>query len=271
MHTARSIAGSPSGHKAVQHAITVARQPRRMAAQASMETFEGKLAELPSSGAYVLFKGRRGDRTLLQADMRLWRYGRAHRRRRFGVCPPATPQGLHHSSSRSQNLCCLQPTGAQTACAAPRRCRMLWQPPAASCWRLTSRPSPQARQPAQGLSAVASVCASLARPPQARALCGTNRFHADPGVGTSPGCSLAAWKTPTHPLRKDPRFQLGGIPTLVFWRNGAVAAKLGEHRSCRGSRAPGARRLLEAQHCGRRAAGVTCLQPPGCNHNHPAT
>ncbi|KAL4431372.1 hypothetical protein ABPG75_006628 [Micractinium tetrahymenae] len=36
-----------------------------------------------------------------------------------------------------------------------------------------------------------------------------------------------AWKTPAHPLRKDPRFQLGGIPTLVYWKGGAVAAKLG--------------------------------------------
>ncbi len=36
-----------------------------MAAQASMETFEGKLAELPSSGAYVLFKGKQHDTRVL--------------------------------------------------------------------------------------------------------------------------------------------------------------------------------------------------------------
>ncbi|PSC74668.1 thioredoxin Clot [Micractinium conductrix] len=36
-----------------------------------------------------------------------------------------------------------------------------------------------------------------------------------------------AWKTPTHPLRTDPRFQLGGVPTLVFWSSGLAAAKLG--------------------------------------------
>ncbi|PRW20406.1 thioredoxin Clot [Chlorella sorokiniana] len=36
-----------------------------------------------------------------------------------------------------------------------------------------------------------------------------------------------AWKTPAHPLRSDARFQLGGIPTLVYWKGGKAAAKLG--------------------------------------------
>ncbi|KAI3424415.1 hypothetical protein D9Q98_009967 [Chlorella vulgaris] len=34
------------------------------------------------------------------------------------------------------------------------------------------------------------------------------------------------WKAAGHPLRGDPRFQLSGVPTLVLWRDGAVAAKL---------------------------------------------
>ena len=55
-------------------------------------------------------------------------------------------------------------------------------------------------------------------------------------VAAAPGARLlevdvaavpAEWKTPAHPLRSDPRFRLSGIPTLVAWRNGAVAAKLG--------------------------------------------
>ncbi|EFN50994.1 hypothetical protein CHLNCDRAFT_141501 [Chlorella variabilis] len=35
-----------------------------------------------------------------------------------------------------------------------------------------------------------------------------------------------SWKTSDHPLRKDPRFQLAGVPTLVLWKGGVVAAKL---------------------------------------------
>lgn len=34
------------------------------------------------------------------------------------------------------------------------------------------------------------------------------------------------WKTPDAPLRKDPRFRLSGLPTLVRWQDGKVTARL---------------------------------------------
>ena len=37
----------------------------------------------------------------------------------------------------------------------------------------------------------------------------------------------AVWKSPSHPLRHDPQFMVSGVPTLVRWRDGAVAARLG--------------------------------------------
>ena len=54
----------------------------------------------------------------------------------------------------------------------------------------------------------------------------------------------ATWKTPDHPLRRDPRFALSGVPTLVRWQNGAVTARLGAELE-RAPTAAAARELVD--------------------------
>ncbi len=120
---------------------------------------------------------------------------------------------------------------------------MLWQPQGASCWRLMLRRSLQAGPATAGVCCCPSHALLGDRPfpfpllhtmrpaCQSRSMLGNfcciqpRALHLSP---KRPMLVRAAWKTPAHPLRKDPRFQLGGIPTLVHWKDGAVAAKLGE-------------------------------------------
>lgn len=120
-----------------------------MSAQASMETFEGKLAELPSSGAYILFKGVGGPIGFCSRQAQDYCRPVPLPWRRL-VPPPCrlnTPSlaSVPTSSSSLQHPSpALQLTGAQTVCAAPRQCGTLWQPRAAGCWRSTLRRRPQA-------------------------------------------------------------------------------------------------------------------------------
>jgi len=39
------------------------------------------------------------------------------------------------------------------------------------------------------------------------------------------------WRTPDHPLRRDERFQLKGVPTLIRWENGAIAGRLEDYEA----------------------------------------
>lgn len=39
------------------------------------------------------------------------------------------------------------------------------------------------------------------------------------------------WRTPEHPLRRDERFQLKGVPTLIRWENGAIAGRLEDYEA----------------------------------------
>ncbi|KAL2642493.1 hypothetical protein R1flu_010080 [Riccia fluitans] len=39
------------------------------------------------------------------------------------------------------------------------------------------------------------------------------------------------WWNPEHPLRKDSRFALKGVPTLVKWENGGIAGRLEDHEA----------------------------------------
>eukprot|EP01018_Ginkgo_biloba_P032992 Gb_25405 [translate_table: standard] len=39
------------------------------------------------------------------------------------------------------------------------------------------------------------------------------------------------WRNPSHPWRVDERFKLKGLPTLIRWNNGAVAARLEDNEA----------------------------------------
>eukprot|EP00252_Welwitschia_mirabilis_P002208 TRINITY_DN12109_c0_g1_i1.p1 TRINITY_DN12109_c0_g1~~TRINITY_DN12109_c0_g1_i1.p1 ORF type:complete len:131 (+),score=15.26 TRINITY_DN12109_c0_g1_i1:135-527(+) len=41
----------------------------------------------------------------------------------------------------------------------------------------------------------------------------------------------ATWKNPSHPWRTDERIKLKGLPTLVRWKNGAIAGRLEDHEA----------------------------------------
>lgn len=39
------------------------------------------------------------------------------------------------------------------------------------------------------------------------------------------------WRNPSHPWRVDERFQLKGLPTLIRWRDGAIAGRLEDNEA----------------------------------------
>lgn len=130
-------------------------------------------------------------------------------------CPPLSPsadlrrpnpltcviptRGLSLEGNREQNQAWLLDDRAPPACAPTTDC--LAYPLAA--WKAPSHSLP-------------CIVSTTALP--------KTLWHVLPGP---PSIYSAAWKTPSHPLRTDARFQLSGIPTLVHWKGGAVAAKLG--------------------------------------------
>lgn len=39
------------------------------------------------------------------------------------------------------------------------------------------------------------------------------------------------WRNPEHALRKDSRFALKGVPTLIKWENGGITGRLEDHEA----------------------------------------
>lgn len=39
------------------------------------------------------------------------------------------------------------------------------------------------------------------------------------------------WRSPDHPLRRDDRFNVKGVPTLIRWEDGAVVGRLEVHEA----------------------------------------
>uniref|UniRef100_A0A0C9SB29 Thioredoxin-like protein Clot n=1 Tax=Wollemia nobilis TaxID=56998 RepID=A0A0C9SB29_9CONI len=39
------------------------------------------------------------------------------------------------------------------------------------------------------------------------------------------------WRNPSHPWRMDERFKLKGLPTLIRWKEGAIAGRLEDHEA----------------------------------------
>uniref|UniRef100_A0A0C9S9E9 TSA: Wollemia nobilis Ref_Wollemi_Transcript_970_676 transcribed RNA sequence n=1 Tax=Wollemia nobilis TaxID=56998 RepID=A0A0C9S9E9_9CONI len=54
----------------------------------------------------------------------------------------------------------------------------------------------------------------------------------DPSSGLSwcPG-DRPTWRNPSHPWRMDERFKLKGLPTLIRWKEGAIAGRLEDHEA----------------------------------------
>lgn len=46
----------------------------------------------------------------------------------------------------------------------------------------------------------------------------------------------STWRDPSHPWRVDPRFKLKGVPTLVRWKDGAIAGRLEDDEAYIGSK-----------------------------------
>ena len=240
---------------------------RRMAVP--MASFEEKLGALPEAGAFVLFKGgTRRDRDGAGGEAGRRAASQPPPARPCAckepslaspLCLPAAdwcPDCVRSTSAVQQAVAAAgaqllmvdvadQPAGLVGAVVQGRAWRRL-----AGCCGPSSYPTAWhtlflACCSTQRHAPLALLAARLAGSSRTRAARHTPR-HATPAArrphlaatqskNLACACSLPpppGWKTPAHPLRSDPRFRLGGIPTLVHWQGGRVAAKLGE--PCRG-------------------------------------